>query len=92
ERVSLTTGVVAGQVSGVVVGEPTRVADRFLEATVYNRSGDYGRADVTSSYLDRLQALLGQPGSSSGLPARLDAVSASAVAMTGSLNSAQTVA
>ncbi|WP_213982157.1 flagellar basal body rod C-terminal domain-containing protein [Sphingomonas sp. dw_22] len=92
ERVSLTTGVSGGQVSGVVVGEPTRIADRFLESTVYRRAGDYGRADVTSSYLDRLQALLGAPGSSSGLPARLDAISASAVAMTGSQSSAQTVA
>lgn len=92
ERVSLTTGVVAGQVSGVVVGEPTRVADRFLEATVYTRAGDLGRSEVVSNYLDRMQALLGQPGASSGLPARLDAVSASAVAMTGSLASTQTVA
>lgn len=65
ERVSLTTGVVSGQVSGVVVGEPTRVADRFLEANVYRRAGDYGRADVTAGYLDRLQSLLGQPGTAS---------------------------
>ncbi len=92
ERVSLTTGVVGGQVSGVVVGEPTRVADRFLEATVYNRAGDYGRSEVTANYLDRLQALLGQPGSKSGLSARLDSISASAVAMTGSQASTQTVA
>jgi flagellar hook-associated protein 1 FlgK len=92
ERVSLTTGVSGGQVSGVVIGEPTRIADRFLEATVYRRAGDYGRADVTSSYLDRLQALLGAPGASSGLPARLDSISASAVAMTGSQSSTQTVA
>ncbi|MEP9359761.1 flagellar basal body rod C-terminal domain-containing protein [Sphingomonas sp. KR3-1] len=92
EKVSLSTSVVAGKVSGVVVGEPTRIADRFLEGTVYTRSGDYGRADVTSSYLDRLQSLLGEPGASSGLPARLDAISASAVAMTGSQASTQTVA
>lgn len=92
ERVNLSTAVISGKVSGVVVGEPTRVADRFLESTVYNRSGDYGRSEVTANYLDRLQALLGQPGASSGLPARLDAVSASAVAMTGSQASTQTVA
>lgn len=92
ERVNLSTGVVSGKVSGVVVGEPTRIADRFLETTVYSRSGDYGRAEVTSSYLDRLQALLGEPGSSAGLPARLDAVSAAAVALTGSQASAQTAA
>lgn len=92
ERVNLTTGVVSGQVAGVVVGEPSRVADRFLEANVYRRAGDYGRADVTAGYLDRLQSLLGQPGAPSGLPARLDAISAAAVAMTGSQSSAQTVA
>jgi flagellar hook-associated protein 1 FlgK len=92
QRVNLSTGVVAGQVSGVVVGEPTRVADKFLEATVYRRAGDYGRAEASSTYLDRLQALLGQPGASTGLPARLDAISASAVAMTGSQASEQTTA
>ncbi|MET0309657.1 MAG: flagellar basal body rod C-terminal domain-containing protein [Sphingomonas sp.] len=92
ERVSLTTAVSGGQVSGVVVGEPTRIADRFLEATVYRRAGDFGRADVTASYMDRLQALLGEPGAASGLPARLDSISASAIAMTGSQSSAQTVA
>lgn len=92
ERVNLTTGVVSGQVAGVVVGEPSRVADRFLEANVYRRAGDYGRADVAASYLDRLQSLLGEPGAASGLPARLDAITASAVAMTGSQSSAQTVA
>jgi flagellar hook-associated protein 1 FlgK len=92
EKVNLSTSVVGGQVSGVVVGEPTRVADRFLESTVYTRSGDYGRSEVTSNYMDRLQALLGQPGASSGLPARLDQVTASAVAMTGSQASTQTVA
>jgi flagellar hook-associated protein 1 FlgK len=92
ERVSVSTGVVGGQINGVVVGEPTRVADRFLEATVYRRAGDFGRADVAATYLDRLQSLLGEPGAASGLPARLDAISASAVAMTGSQSSAQTAA
>ena len=92
ERVNLSTGVSAGRTSGVVVGEPTRVADRFLEATVYRRSGDYGRAEVTAIYLDRLQSLLGQPGAPSGLPARRDAISASAVALTGSQSSSQTAA
>lgn len=92
EKVSLSTSVVTGQVTGVTVGEPERIADRFLEQTVYRRAGDFGRADVTSSYLNRLQALLGQPGSSSGLPARLDAITASATAMTGSQSSAQTTA
>lgn len=92
ERISLSTGVVQGRVNGVVVGEPTRVADRFLEDTVYRRSGDMGRADAESTYLDRLQALLGQPGAEGGLPARVDAIASAAIAMTGLSNSPQTVA
>lgn len=92
ERVNLSTGVVSGHVSGVIVGEPTRIADRFLEATVYRRAGEYGRAEVAASYLDRLQALLGQPGSNVGLSARLDAINAAAISMTGALGTTQTVA
>ncbi len=92
ERIALTPGVTAGRTSGVVVGQASRVADRFLEATVYRRAGDMGRAEVSASYLDRLQSLLGAPGSASGLPARLDAIAVSAVAMTGSPSSVQSVA
>ncbi|MEW9854488.1 flagellar hook-associated protein FlgK [Novosphingobium sp. M1R2S20] len=92
ERVSLSTGVTSGRVSGVVVSEPDRVADRFLEATVYRRSGEMGRAEITSSYLDRLQSMLGTPGAPSGLSARLDAITSAAVAMTGSPGSEQTLA
>ena len=91
ERVNLAPGVTAGRVSGVRVSEPNRVADRFLEANVYRRQGDWGRATAVSAYLDRLQALLGAPGSDSGLPARIDAIGAAAVAMTGSAASEQTV-
>ena len=92
ERVNLSTGVIGGKVSGVVVGEPTRIADKFLESTVYRRSGDYGRAEAQANYLDRLQSLLGAPGTKAGLSARLDDITSSAVAMTGSQSSAQTVA
>ncbi|WP_294252652.1 flagellar basal body rod C-terminal domain-containing protein [uncultured Sphingomonas sp.] len=92
EKVNLSTSVLGGTVTGVTVGEFERVADRFLEATVYRRAGDYGKAEVTSSYLDRLQSLLGEPGAKSGLPARLDAINASAISMTGSQSSAQTSA
>lgn len=92
ERVTQSPGVTQGRVNGVVVGEPSRVADRFLEATVYRRAGDKGQAEVTSSYLDRLQSLLGAPGTASGLPARLDAINSAAIAMTGAPSSPQTVA
>jgi flagellar hook-associated protein 1 FlgK len=92
ERVSLSTGVSAGRVSGVVVSEPDRIADRFLEGTVYKRSGELGRAEVTADYLDRLQSMLGAPGAPSGLTARLDAITSAAVALTGSPGSEQALA
>lgn len=91
ERVPLQTGVTAGQVSGVRAAEAMRVADRFLESTVYRRASDWGQAEAVANSLDRLQSLLGAPGDSSGLPARLDAIGAAAVAMTGAAGSEATV-
>lgn len=91
EKVTLGTAVVQGRVTGVTVGEPARVADRFLEDVVYARAGDAGRAEVEATYLDRLQALLGQPGSEGAIPARIDAVTAAAAGMTALPNSPQTV-
>lgn len=91
ERVPLQTGVTAGKISGVRAMEAVRVADRFLEATVYRRAGDWGQAEAVANSLDRLQAMLGAPGDSSGLPARLDAIGAAAVAMTGAAGSEPTV-
>ncbi|MCJ8157719.1 flagellar hook-associated protein FlgK [Sphingomonas sp. LaA6.9] len=92
ERVSLSTGVTSGRVSGVVIGEPERVADKFLEGAVYRRAGDIGRAEAAASYMDRLQSLLGAPGVESGLAARLTAISTSASEMTGLQGSAQAIA
>lgn len=92
QRVVLAPGVTGGRTNGVVVGEPERVADRFLEASVYRRAGDLGRAEVVSDYLDRLQGLLGAPDSATGLPARLSAISASAVRLTSGQVSSQSIA
>lgn len=92
ETVKQTTGVTAGSVNGVTVGEPSRIADRFLEETVFRRAGDLGSTDITSTYLYRLQALLGAPGAEYGLPSRLNAIDSSALAMTGAQASPQTVA
>ncbi|TFI57102.1 flagellar biosynthesis protein FlgK [Sphingomonas parva] len=91
ERVALSAAVTNGRVNGVVVGEPERIADRFLEMSVYRRSGDMGQSEVTATYLDRLQSLLGQPGAEGGLPARLDAISASAVRLTSGTAASQVI-
>lgn len=92
ERVSLSTGVSGGRVSGVIVGEPSRVADKFLENAVYQRGGAAGRSEVASSYLDRLQSLLGAPDSSAGLAARLSTLSSAAAQVTSLQGSSQSVA
>ncbi|MBU3078651.1 FlgK family flagellar hook-associated protein [Sphingomonas quercus] len=90
-RVSVSTAASQGQVQGVVVGQPERVADSFLENAVYRNGGAMGQSEVTSSYLDRLQALLGAPGSAGGLAERLNAIASAAGAMTGVQGSPQTV-
>jgi flagellar hook-associated protein 1 FlgK len=92
EKVALSTGVSGGRVSGVIVGEPSRVADKFLENAVYQRGGAAGRSEVVASYLDRLQSLLGAPDSSAGLAARLSALSSSAAQITSLQGSTQSVA
>ena len=38
------TAITSNAYGGVSIGEPTRVADRFLEETVYRRAGDTGQA------------------------------------------------
>lgn len=85
ERLNISTNVVGGRVNGVIVGETTRVADRFLEAASYRRAGDVGAAETTSGYLDRLQALLGAPGAESSLTAQLDAIASAGITLTGAL-------
>ncbi|MFC6622720.1 flagellar hook-associated protein FlgK [Novosphingobium panipatense] len=77
QTVSQSASIAGGNVTGVVVGEPARVADKFLENTVYQRGGEAGRTEAVSTYLDRLQSLLGTPGADSGLSARLTAISTS---------------
>jgi flagellar hook-associated protein 1 FlgK len=83
ELANQSTSVTAGRIGGVTIGEPTRVADRFLEGTVYSRAGEAGRSDIVLNYYDQLQSLLGKPGDTFGLPGQLNAIMASAAEMTG---------
>ncbi|GGZ00267.1 flagellar hook-associated protein FlgK [Novosphingobium colocasiae] len=92
QTVSQSASVTGGAVNGVVVGEPSRVADKFLEAAVYQRAGTAGAADATANYLDRLQALLGAPSAESGLSSRLSAISSSISEVTGLQGSPEAVA
>lgn len=84
ERVATTTNVVAGRGAGVVVGEPQRVADRFLERASYAATGDAARAGVVAEMLGRLDALLGAPDSASGIAALLGRVESEAALLAAS--------
>ncbi|MFK4873479.1 flagellar hook-associated protein FlgK [Novosphingobium sp. ZW T3_23] len=92
QKPALTTGVAGGKVSGVVVGEPSRVADKFLENAVYQRAGAAGRSEAASTYLDRLQSLLGSTDSKSGIAARLNAITTSVSQIASLQGSAQSIA
>jgi len=92
QKLAQSASVAGGNVNGVVVGEPARVADKFLENSVYQRAGTAGRTDAVSNYLDRLQSLLGSPSSASGLAARLTAISSSVSAIAGLQGSPEAIA
>lgn len=92
QATNVTTRVNSGTVSGVVVGEPSRVADKFLESAVYGRAGTSGAAEARADYLDRLQSLLGSTDSSSSLVSQLTAITTSVSEITGLQGSASSVA
>ena len=67
--------VVSGDLrSGVRISEISRAVDEFLALEVSRASGDLGRFDVQISFLDRLQALFGNPSGDTGLGSRMDRV------------------
>ena len=66
------TVVVAGTGSGVRIAEIKRFVDEFLLREVRTASADFGRYDVQTMFLGRLQAAFGEPNSETTLPARLD--------------------
>lgn len=90
QKVELTTPTSQGRVAGVAFSEPIRVANAYLDSTVYRRGGDAGASRAVADYLDRLQASLGTPGSSDSLPGRLDTLSQSAIALAGVIDSPET--
>jgi flagellar hook-associated protein 1 FlgK len=92
ERTTISTAVTGGKITGVLVGEPERVADSFLENAVFRRGGSLGQSEAVANYLDRLQSLLGAPSSEGGLAGRIDAISAAAAQMSGLQGSPQTTA
>jgi flagellar hook-associated protein 1 FlgK len=92
QKLAQSASVAGGNVNGVVIGEPARVADKFLENAVYDRAGTAGRTEAVANYLDRLQSLLGSPDSASGVASRLSAISSSVSAIAGLQGSPEAIA
>jgi flagellar hook-associated protein 1 FlgK len=92
ERVALTSTASGGQVTGVIAGEPSRVADRFLESTVYNRSASASWAQSAASYLNQVEALLGGVGVDTNLTSRLNSLTDAATKMASLEGTPQSIA
>lgn len=56
-----------GDGAGVTIADIGRKVDDYLQKAVLSQSSVYGRASVVSDYTDRLQALLGTPGSANSI-------------------------
>lgn len=74
--------VLGGRVAGVSVHAPQRIADRFLEQAVFRQSATTRSAETRAGYLDRLQTLLGPPGTSGGISGRMDSIVRQAITLT----------
>ena len=73
-EVSLAARSVNGQGAGVEVAAVRRVADEFLQQELVRASGYTAYYDAQAKIYDRLQALLGDPGSNAHLSGRIDAM------------------
>ncbi|HEX7852874.1 MAG TPA: flagellar hook-associated protein FlgK [Sphingobium sp.] len=92
ERVALSTTTAGGRITGVLAGEPSRVADRFLESTVYSRTASASWSDSAASYLNQMESLLGGVGVGSNLTSRLDSIADAATKMSSLQGSPQSIA
>lgn len=70
--VNLEAIIAGSQGAGVRVAEIERIADRFLELSVYEASSDASRFSALNDFHARLQGLLGRPDSQGTLSAQLE--------------------
>ena len=64
--------VLAGQVSGVKIGEVRRITDEFLSKQLRLATADAGRYEAMTIIHERLQSFLGSPNENITVPGRLD--------------------
>jgi flagellar hook-associated protein 1 len=68
---SVTNSGVGG---GVRIAEITRAADRFLEHYALTATADSARAQVTASFQNRVQSLIGDPSAQGGIAGRINSI------------------
>lgn len=82
QKSTFTPMVLGGRTSGVRVGNVERIANKFLETASFSAAGDVGRYGAVSTYAERMQTMLGQPGEPTSLSSKLELITSSAVEMT----------
>ncbi len=73
-QTQLASVTLGGVGSGVRVAQITRAADRFLEQHALSATSDSARASVSADFQGRIQSLLGDPSSQSGIAGRINSL------------------
>ncbi|MBV9045391.1 MAG: flagellar hook-associated protein FlgK, partial [Alphaproteobacteria bacterium] len=74
--VALQANTVGGQLAGVSIGEIQRIADRFLTGEALSAGSASSRYTTEGGVFQQLSAILGNPGDSGSLTARLNGLTA----------------
>lgn len=82
QRINFQANSTGTALYGVKFSAPERVAESFLENSVYIRSGQDGYDSTTRSYLSQLQTSMGSPDSGTSLGATINRVQAAAIGLT----------
>ncbi len=80
-QTQLASVTYGGAGNGVRVAEITRASDRFLEQHALSATSDSARAKVSADFQNRLQTLLGDPASQTGIAGRIDSVRSALAAL-----------
>jgi flagellar hook-associated protein 1 FlgK len=82
QKINFEANATGTALYGVKFSAPQRVAESFVENSVYLRSGQDGYDSTNDNYLGQLQTNIGSPGSGTSLGATLNGVQAAAIGLT----------
>jgi flagellar hook-associated protein 1 FlgK len=67
QQVDVSAVYLDGQLAGAKIDDITRRTDEYLQKSITKQSGIVGRTTTLTSYMDRIQTLMGQPGASNSI-------------------------